>query len=118
MHIKTIASAAALSVALGLSGFAYAQDAAATTTLPTMIGNQTLTPEDAQRVKVRCDDLQNEANQAAGATDAESDTGTEDAASSSEESSGSEGDEAAVGAVDMDLITVEACLEAGFITAP
>lgn len=111
MHIKTIASAAALSVALGFSGFVYAQDAAATT-LPTMIGNQQLTPEDAQRVKVRCDDLQTEENQAAGTTETDADA---DAAATATEN---EGGEAAVGSVDMDLITVESCLEAGFITNP
>jgi hypothetical protein len=117
MHIKAIVSAVALSAALGFGGVVYAQDAAATA-LPTMIGEQQLTEADAQRVKTHCEDLQTAANQAAGATEAESENDADADAVASEESEGAEGDEAAVGAVDMDLITVEACMEAGFITAP
>ena len=41
MHIKTIASAIALTAALGLSGYTYAQ---------TMIGNQTVSEADMERV--------------------------------------------------------------------
>ncbi len=107
MHIKAIVSAAALSVALGLGGVAYAQDAA----LPTMIGEQQLTPADAERVKVYCEDLQNTENQAEGAGE----TGVDAPAT---EEAGGAAETAAVGSVDMDLITIEACTEAGFITAP
>ena len=113
MHIKTIVSAVALSAAVAFGGVTYAQDAA----LPTSIGEQQLSEADAQRVKTHCEDLQTAAGQAADSAtdDAENDANT---AMTSEESEGTEGDEAAAGAVDMDLITVEACLEAGFITAP
>ncbi|QQR37599.1 hypothetical protein JI749_08330 [Devosia oryziradicis] len=113
MHIKTIVSAVALSAAVTFGGVAYAQDAA----LPTMIGEQQLTAADAQRVKTYCEDLQKADTQAAdaAASDADSDANT---AMTSEESEGEEGDAAAAGSVDMDLITVEACTEAGFITAP
>ena len=116
MHIKAIVSAAALSVALGFGGVVYAQDAA----LPTMIGEQQLTAADAERVKVYCEDLQNAENQAAGGTDAElteNDDGssTDDTADATDDG---DNDTAAVGSVDMDLITLEACMEAGFITAP
>lgn len=110
MHIKAIVSAAALSVALGFGGAVYAQDAAATA-LPTMIGEQQLTPADAERVKVYCEDLQNTENQAEGAGE----TGVDAPAT---EEAGGAAETAAVGAVDMDLITIEACTEAGFITAP
>ncbi len=110
MHIKTIVSAVALSAALGFGGYAYAQDAAATA-LPTAIGEQQLSPEDAERVKVHCEDLQTAANQAEGAEN------TDTNAPASEEAGGA-AETATVGSVDMDLITVEACLEAGFITAP
>ena len=108
MHIRAIVSAAALSVALGFGGVVYAQDAAA---LPTMIGEQQLTPADAERVKVYCEDLQNAENQAEGAEATDVD------APATEEAGGA-GETAAVGEVDMDLITLEACMEAGFITAP
>ena len=112
MHIKTIASAAALSVALGLSGFVFAQDAAVTTdmALPTMIGNQELTEADAQRVKVHCDDLQTAANQAVGTEDAQEE-------GADEEDTEATDSEAAAGSVDLDAITLETCIEAGFIEA-
>ena len=109
MHIKAIVSATAISLALGLSTFAYAQDAA----LPTSIAGQELSAEDAQRVKVACDDLQTEANQAVGAADA---TTTDTAAEPAIE--GTSADTAAVGSVDLDAITVESCIEAGFLEAP
>ena len=107
MHIKAIVSAAALSVALGFGGVVYAQDAA----LPTMIGEQQLTAADAERVKVYCEDLQNAENQAEGAEATDVD------APATEEAGGA-GETAAVGEVDMDLITLEACTDAGFIMAP
>ena len=122
MHIKTIVSAVALSVALGFGTAAYAQ---------TMIGSQTVSEGDMERVKVHCEDLQNQANQAAGATDADTEAGetTEDdannstgtdasAADAAAPSTGDTEDSAAVGAIDMDAITLEACLEGGFVTAP
>lgn len=118
MHIKTIVSAIALSATLGFGGVVYAQDAA----LPTMIGEQQLTEADAQRVKVHCEDLQTSENQAVGATDAEQEltetddgSGTDDTASSTDDG---DSDSAAVGSIDMSAITLEACLEAGFVTAP
>src|SRR6218665_3247155 len=99
MHIKTISSAAAISLAMGLGSFAVAQDAAATT-WPTKIGNQEVSEADAQRVKTYCDDLQRAANQAAGT---EADTATEEAPAAEEA--------AAVGSVDTDMITIENCLD-------
>lgn len=112
MHIKTLVSAGALAIALGLGAPAavFAQAA----TLPTTIGEQTLTSADAERVKVYCDDLQTQANQAAGADDAASD----DKDGTTSEASEMSADTAAVGSVDMDVITLESCTEAGFITAP
>ena len=122
MHIKAIVSAAALSVALGFGGVAYAQ---------TMIGEQTISEGDLERVKVYCEDLQNAENQAAGATDADTEAGetTEDdannsagedaeAASAGAGDTGDTEDSAAVGSIDMDLITLENCVEAGFVTTP
>lgn len=122
MHIKTIVSAAALSVALGFGTAAYAQ---------TMIGGQTVSEADMERVKVYCEDLQNSENQAAGATDAE----TEAAETTQDDANNSSGvdakaadaaapgvgdteDTAAVGSIDMDAITLDACIEGGFVTAP
>lgn len=108
MHIKTIVSAGALAIVLGLgSTAAFAQMAA--TTLPTMIGNQELTPADAERVQVRCDDLYTRANQAEGATN-------DDVDAPATEEAGGAASTAAVGSVDMSLITVESCTEAGFLT--
>ena len=122
MHIRTIVSAAALSVALGFGTAAYAQ---------TMIGEQTVSEGDMERVKVYCEDLQNAENQAAGATDDETEAGDttqddadnstgEDAEAASENApdTADSDDSAAVGSIDMDLITLENCKEAGFITAP
>lgn len=108
MHIKTLVSAGALAIALGLGAPAavIAQDAAT----PTMIGSQSLTEADAERVKVYCEDLSTEANQAEGATNDDVD------AAASEEAGGA-ADTAAVGSIDMSLITLENCVEAGFVTA-
>jgi len=121
MHIKTIVSAAALSVALGFGTAAYAQ---------TMIGSQTLTEGDMERVKVYCEDLQNTENQAAGATAAEDElTENDDSSSTDDTADGTadgtaaatddgDDDSADVGSIDMDLITLENCKEAGFVTTP
>jgi hypothetical protein len=113
MHIKTISSAAILVATLGFSGFVYAQDAAMA--LPTMIGNQQLTEADAQRVKVHCDDLQTAENQAVGTSsdDTESAEAEEGSDTDAEDSS----DPADIGSVDFDAITLETCIEAGFIDA-
>jgi len=112
MHIKTLVSASTLAIALGFAGTAFAQ---------TSIGGQTLSEGDMERVKVHCEDLQNRANQAAGATAAEGELTEEDNDStddtdSTDTDSEDDSDTAAVGSVDMDLITVENCAEAGFIT--
>ncbi len=113
MHIKTIVSATALAVALGFGTAAYAQ---------TMIGNQTVSEADMERVKVYCEDLQNAENQAAGATDAETELNEEDDNSGTDDTAGptddGSNDSAAVGSIDMDIITLENCVEAGFVTAP
>lgn len=109
MHIKTLVSAGALAIALGL-GAPAAVFAQAAATTPTMIGEQTLSEADAERVKVYCEDLSTEANQAEGATNDDVD------AAASEEAGGA-ADTAAVGSVDMSLITLENCVEAGFVTA-
>jgi len=100
MHIKTIASATILAAMLGLGGAAYAQ---------TMIGNQSVSEADMERVKVYCEDLKTAANQAEGTTPTE---GEEAPAATAENST------AAVGSVDLDAITIENCLEAGFIEEP
>lgn len=106
MHIKTLVTASTLAIALGFAGTAFAQ---------TSIGGQTLSEGDMERVKVHCEDLQNEANQAAGATGAEGEL-TDDSASTDADATETDSDTAAVGSIDMDLITVESCAEAGFIT--
>lgn len=107
MHFKAIASAAAISLAMGLGSFAVAQDAAATA-WPTMIGNQEVSEADAQRVKTYCEDLQTKANQAEGTENTTADPEpTQD--DSAEDST------AAVGAVDTDAITIENCLEGGWL---
>lgn len=109
MHIKAIVSAVALTAALGLGSFAYAQDAS-TMALPTMIGGQQLNEADAQRVKVHCEDLQTAANQAEGVEGAD--------AEGADEPDNEAGDsQAATGSVDLDSITLELCIEAGFVEA-
>ena len=113
MHIKSIASAALLTAAFGFGSFAYAQDAAATA-LPTMIGNQEVSAADAERVKVYCEDLQTAANQAEG-TDAGATENADPAATT--EGTTSDTATAAVGSIDLDAITVETCLEGGWIEA-
>lgn len=114
MHIKTLVSASTLAIALGLVGPAFAQ---------TSIGGQTLSEGDMTRVQTYCEDLQNEANQAAGATGDEDELNEEDDGSSTDDTSTTAGtddddsdDTADVGTIDMDLITLENCSEAGFIT--
>ena len=102
MHMKFIASAALLTAAFGITGFAHAQDAAASTALPTMIGTMVLSEADAQRVLVRCQDLETRENQAQGAGDEDSTDADQSAAA---------------GSVDLDLITLDLCIEAGFIGA-
>lgn len=99
MHIKSIVSAATLAIALGFAGTAAAQ---------TMIGNQNVSEADMERVKVYCEDLQSQENAAVG-TDP-TPNGTEETNDTDAENS-----TAAVGSVDMTAITVETCLEAGFI---
>jgi hypothetical protein len=119
MHIKAIVSAAALTVALGFGTAAFAQ---------TTIGGQAVSDADLERVKVHCEDLHNAGNQAAGATDADTEAAetTEDdadnstgegatAADAAAPSTGDTEDTAAVGAIDMDAITLEACVEAGLV---
>ncbi|KRA40279.1 hypothetical protein [Devosia sp. Root635] len=101
MHIKTIASAAVLTAALGFSGMAYAQ---------TMIGNAEVSDADMERVKNYCVDLQTEANQAVGTSETDTSEPTEDSVT---EEGGT-----TLGAVDIDQVTLETCLEAGFIEEP
>lgn len=104
MHIKTITSAAALVVALGFGGAAaYAQ----TTPLPTMIGNQQLTEADATRVQTYCNDLAGNLG--------EDTTATDDATEAQAGSTSDAGEQAALGSVDLDLVTIETCTEAGFL---
>lgn len=118
MHIKTLVSASTLAIALGFAAPAFAQTAPAATS----IGGQTLSEADMTRVQVYCEDLQTEANQAVGASGSESDTNDDDetdnggADSATDTDSEDDHDTAAVGSIDMDLITVESCAEAGFIT--
>lgn len=94
MHIKSIVSAATLAIALGFAGSAAAQ---------TMIGDQTISEGDLERVKVHCEDLQNKANAA--------DPGSEDAEEGAEEGV----EEGNAGLVKLDEVTLEQCLEAGLI---
>src|SRR6218665_4221972 len=101
MHIKTIASAAILTAALGFSSFAYAQ---------TMIGNATVSEADMERVKVACEDLQTAANQAEG-VEGSSVEGTDEPDNSAEDST------ATIGSIDADQVTLENCLAGGFIEA-
>jgi len=101
MHIKTIASATILAAALGFSGVAYAQ---------TMIGNQNVSEADMERVKVYCEDLQTAANQAVGAGDNATESVDESAMETDESPT-------AIGNVDLDAVTLENCIEAGFIEA-
>ncbi|MDB5613284.1 MAG: hypothetical protein JWQ22_937 [Devosia sp.] len=56
MHMKTIVSAATLTIALGFGGSAFAQ--------AVNLGAQTVTPENMPQVQARCDDLHNQANAA------------------------------------------------------
>ena len=95
MHMKTIVSAGALAIALGFTGSAVAQ---------TMIGNQSVSAADMERVKVYCEDLQTAENQA---------EGTNDNGIDLDESSGT--GTPSVGSVDMDAITLENCIEAGVV---
>ncbi len=95
MYIKTIASAALLVSTLGFGGIAYAQS--------TMIGNQAVSEADMERVKNYCEDLKTADEQTAGSPEA-------DAAMTS-----SDGEPDKIGAVDIDAITLENCIEAGFV---
>lgn len=96
MRITTIATAALVSTMLGLSGAAYAQ---------TMIGNQTLSEADAERVKTYCEDLKLESEQAVSGS----------AEEATPEAEGSEDSGAMVGTLDLSTVTLEQCIEAGFV---
>lgn len=98
MHIKSIVSAGALAIALGFTGAAAAQ---------TMIGGQTISETDMERVKVHCEDLQTQST----AADAGSNNMT-DPATATEEGT----EEGTAGLVELDEVTLEQCLEAGLIT--
>jgi hypothetical protein len=98
MRITTIASTAVLTLMLGLSSGAYAQ---------TMIGNQNLTEADVQRVQTYCDDLKTASEQAVGAE------ASDENATEADESDESEAGQ--IGTLDMDAITLENCIEAGFV---
>lgn len=103
MHMKTLISAAALTVALGFTGTAFAQ--------AVTLGNQTVTEADMERVQVRCDDLQTEANAAVGTSD-----NADDATSDSSESNTEQGtEEGTAGLIELDTITLEQCMEAGLV---
>nr|WP_314258507.1 hypothetical protein [uncultured Devosia sp.] len=109
MHIKTLVSAGALAIALGLGSTAViAQEAAA----PTMIGNQQLTEADATRVQTYCDDLKTQSEQTAGTGSDSEDT------AESTDTGETDGGQAAIGGVDLDMVTIENCADAGFIEGP
>jgi hypothetical protein len=103
MHIKSIVSAGALAIALGFTGAVSAQ---------TMIGGQEISEADMERVKVHCEDLQNQENAAVG-TSSNSDDATADGTEGSTEQGTEEG---TAGLVQLDEVTLEQCLEAGLIT--
>lgn len=106
MHMKSIVSAGALAIAMGLAAPAMAQT-------PTMIGNQQLTEADATRVQNYCNDLQTQSNQTPAA-----DSASDDAATTEGEATTDDGGQAALGGVDLDMVTIENCADAGFIEGP
>lgn len=93
MHIKAIASTAVLAATLALGVPAFAQ---------TMIGNQQVSQADMERVKNFCEDLKNR--------DADNVT-----AQTNEAAPDQKDETAEVGAVATDQITLENCIEAGFV---
>ncbi|WP_323015204.1 hypothetical protein [Devosia sp.] len=99
MHIKAIASAATLAVVLGFAGTAAAQ---------TMIGNQTVSEADHERVKNYCEDLKTADNQAVSSTESDETAAADEGTEATET--------AAIGSVDLDQVTLENCIEAGFVT--
>ncbi|MBU1334164.1 MAG: hypothetical protein KJ944_06845 [Alphaproteobacteria bacterium] len=101
MHIKSIVSAGALAIALGFTGAAAAQ---------TMIGGQTISETDMERVKVHCEDLQNQENAADQGSD------NTDAAATTTDTTEEGTEEGTAGLVELDEVTLEQCLEAGLIT--
>lgn len=99
MRIKTITTAALVTTMLGLSGAAYAQ---------TMIGNQNVSESDMERVKTYCEDLKTADEQAVGVEPgADEVTPAPDATA--------DDDATALGNVDLDAVTLENCIEAGFV---
>ena len=115
VHVKSIVSAIALSAALTLSGSAFAQ---------TMLNGAEVPADELPAVQERCDQLKLAADKD-GATDstqpAESDadettsaadanTETDDAAAVSEAAD-------ALTTIDLETITLEACVEAGLVDA-
>ena len=69
-----------------------------------MIGNQNVSEADMERVKNYCEDLKRADEQTAGAPEADSAMNSSD------------GEPDKIGAVDIDAITLENCIEAGFVT--
>lgn len=105
MHMKTIISAVSLAVAMGLSGHVIAQDAAAT---GTKIGNTELSAPDAERVKVYCEDLNTRTDQAT--TGSETENADANAPATGEETGN-------IAGIELAQITLEQCIEGGFVEA-
>lgn len=103
MRIQTIISAAALSIALGFTGAAFAQ---------TSIGGQTISEADQEVVKNHCEDLK--------LADSQAVQGSEDTKpvpeTDNDNEKTDEPDTTAVDGVDLNMITLADCIEAGFVT--
>lgn len=115
MHAKSVVSAIALSAALALSGPAFAQ---------TMLNGAEISADDLPAVQERCDQLKLAADTSGVSNDAQPEASdadeTSSAADASTETEGAEPvDETAeaLTTIDLDTITLEACVEAGLVAA-
>jgi hypothetical protein len=80
MHTKNLVSAATIAIALGFTGTAFGQ--------AVTLGTQTLSEADAERARVHCIDLQNQAN----AADTGSDTDANDDTTESRDGTNTDAD--------------------------
>lgn len=109
MNLKTSLSAVALTAALALSGPAFAQ---------TMINGAAVSEADLPAVQQRCDELKTADDTASLADPKAGDETTENAGDAATPDAPQPNEAAnATTAVDLDNLTLEACVEAGLVSA-
>lgn len=108
----SVISAVALTAAMLASPVAFAQD---TTAAPTMIGGQALSAEDLPKVQAQCDTLNSVEKESMASSDATNDEPDGAGDLTDPASDVPNGTDQATSTVDLSLITIEECKEAGLV---